>query len=441
MYERTVGTTTAPKTFTAANAVVKHRLANGARVIVDHEPAFRSASVVVCLLGGSRDDAPQFIGLTHLLEHLLFKQTKSRTTQAIATTIDDFGGRINAITDVDSLCLYGAVPAARALELLRFFAELLLESNCSETDLQLEREVVRQEILEAEDDHFTSIFRAFHERFWPTSTVGMPVFGYTESLERMTLSDVRARLKELLCGARMIVSISGNVPPEAVTAEVERLFGALPAGQGPEIKAPERGSGVGIVEKPISQCHLILGQAWMPLRDEDHIAGTVFASVVGEGMSSRLFRLLREEHGLAYDVSSDIDSYVDTGALLLTATVERRNFEVTQKLLLAELKRLKQDLISSEELARAVRMISAQLEMQADDVHGRAWRALETEIVFGRYVSVDEVAGKLARLQLEDIQRVVDRWLLSSPALLIAGGDVHSSLLDGELTSLCAVRN
>ena len=420
-----------------SSSVRRIELANGTRVIVDPAPGFRSAAVLVALNGGSRDELPHQIGLTHLLEHLLFKRTSNLSPRDIANRIDELGGRINASTDVDSLCLYGNVQCTDVESLLFFFSQLLRDPQFTERDLKLEKEIIRQEILETEDDSLAVTFREFNERFWPSATLGMPVFGYPEVLAEFNSGDVKARLNDLLVGTRIIVCVAGAVNVDSVLSQIEDLFGSLPRGASREVQTPTTGSGVFIVPKPVSQTHLVIGQRWTSLRDADYLAGLVVATVLGDGMSSRLFRSLRESHGLAYDVSSSVDSYADTGVLLNCVTLEKRNVEFAQKLLLAEVTLLKQDFLQDDEFTRTIKMMVAQVEMQHDELGARTWRALETEILFGRCISIDEIVDRLKALSMNDVRAVIDQRLLVEHGLMVLGGDVDKTSVIPELQNLC----
>ncbi len=416
--------------------VHKRVLENGVTVLVDSIPHARTVAFAVSLLGGSRDETRDNIGLTHLLEHLLFKRTNSRSTRQIAELMDELGGSINALTDTEWMCLYGAVPVARLGQLVDFFSELLFENAFTEEDLALEKEVIRQEILEAEDSPIEAVLQTFYQGFWPHSQLGLPVFGFLESLEGFDMAAVRERLQELLKGKRVMIGVAGPVTLDEVLPMVSAKFSHLEPGERPTFAAPTSGVGLELVVRPVGQCYVALGQAWTSLLDADYLAGVVLTTIFGDGMSSRLFQLLREDKGLAYDIRAQSESHTDSGLLIITSAVERRNLEITLSLIASELERLRLQPPSQSEISRAVRMLTAQLEMENDLIDSRLWRALETELTFGRYIGSGEIITTLNSIGAQDIASLIERRLRISGNLLVLGGAVEGFKISEQLEGL-----
>ncbi len=397
-----------------------------------------TAACSICLIGGSRDETKKTTGVTHLFEHMLFRRTKNMSTNAIACAIDNLGGDINAFTSTNSLCLVGNVPRRRVFKLLDFFSELLLNAVFHKQDLEIEKEIVRQEILEANDDPFENASHLFNEKFWPGSGLGLPVFGTVDVVAKCTSEAMKRRLAELLVGKRIIIGVVGDLSFKELVSHVEETFGALQKGRAFAPKAPQTGYGVHLLPRPVHQSYVILGRRWPATCEKDYLCGAVLSTLLGETMSSRLFQLVREKHGLAYSIASDVDAHADTACLSITAVLEKGNLEMALQDICQELVKLSAGKISEEEYQRGIEFISSQLQMSADSLSSRLWRAIETEIHYGRYVSPTEVIQKLNQTGLSEIQRVSRKWFSLKEFLLIIGGNVKGVKLSKEMKALCS---
>ncbi len=402
-------------------SISKKTLPNGVTLYIDPAPHFRSASVVVAIIGGSRLESPGRNGATHLIEHLLFKQTARLSARQIAEWIDDFGGDVNAFTDSESFCLYGTVIRDRALDLLDFLSKLLIEPAFSAADVEIEKEIVRQEILEAQDDTADLVSQAFRSMFWKDDPLGQPVFGTVENLERMTHSLLREHLQDQLKGRRMIIAVSGVSDESAVEERVHSLFGEFEAGERPQFSSRVSKPHVVDVRRPGKQTHLIVGWNWPPIGSPHYLAGLLLSSLLGYGASSRLFRVLREEQALCYDLGVHVDAFPDSAVCLFTSSFETKNYTQICESLRKEVELIRSHGISDDEFERTRRMLRAQLEMEEDSPRGRLWRAVESEIALGRYVSADEVLQKLAVLTRPALEDVAKRYLGSEIYAAVGG--------------------
>lgn len=412
-------------------------LENGLTVVMDADSRFASAAFSVCLSGGIRDEEPAEIGITHALEHLLFKRTRKRTTREIAEQIDDLGCNVNAFTDADSLCIFGVVPAERLLELMEFIAELILEPNFTEQDVELEKEIIRQEILEAWDSPIQAVHQRFCEILWPQNSLRFPVFGTLESMAALSREMLLCRLSELRVGRRMAVCAAGNVDPEQILAHARGCYVPLDAGSELLVETPEVGSGFSRVLRPVNQAYISLGQQWPGVKDKASIPGMMVPAILGEGMSSRLFQVLREELALAYDVGCDLAGFGDAGLIELSAAVERRNLDDCLRIIANEWIGLGKNPPSREELARAKRLALAQLAMEQDSITGRMWRAYEGQVNFNRPIPVEELRAEILSLSIEDMEKMLEEWVCRGGMVLVLGGDVDGYEVPQELLSRC----
>ena len=413
----------------------KHKLPNGVTVLVDSDPRFSSVSLAISLHGGLRSENLETVGLTHLCEHLLFKRTATKSPLQIAQLIDSLGGEVNAFTDADCLCIHGLVTKSDSAKLMDFFAEILLQTSFTEKDLELEREVIRQEILESQDDPIDTVYRKFSTCFWPNSILGYPVFGDLERLESFSYGDVYERLHSLLQGDKIIIVASGAITPEEVLAFAEKNFGHLAAGKKAELERPVSDSGLNLFQEKFSQVHFALGCPAAGMADGKFDACAIVASVLGGGVSSRLFQALRENHGLVYDISAGLDIHADTSALLITGACEIDNLLMALELLVSEISNLKAKKIDANELERIVSSHRAQLAMEDDSISSRMWRALESEMMHGRQVTNKEIIERLDKLSLVEVNGLVDTMLANF--LLVIVGDIEEFEASETVKELC----
>ncbi|MCB0322234.1 MAG: insulinase family protein, partial [Bdellovibrionales bacterium] len=282
---------------------------------------------------------------------------------------------------------------------------------------------------------------------------GEPIFGTEESLAQLTPQLVERRRRELLQGRKLVIVAAGNVIPEQVFERATKTFGGYPAGERESYRAEATGHGVSLLPRPFGQVHFVLGQRWAPQSDSRYLAGMLLATALGDGVSSRLFLKLREESGLLYDIGADTDTYPDTAALTVSGAVEREKLPQVLEMLLGELDKVRQDLISEDELRRAAALCTAQLEMEHDSVMARLWRAVETELIFRRYISAEESIFKINSVSLDTVREVADQFLgrASSPAqpadpnsspshvpqLLVLTGDVDGLSLSRDVWRAC----
>lgn len=411
---------------TTATTIQRHVFPNGTTVLVDRAPSFHSVSFGVCAVGGSQEERPEVVGITHLVEHLLFKRTHQKSTREIAYAIDDLGGDLNAFTDTDSLCLYGSVPNYLLQGGIELIAELLFDGAFTESDLGLEREIIRQEILESEEVASDLTYQRFCSHFWAGSMLAYPVFGTRTSLEQMDYTTVKDRLRELLTGKRLIIGVVGDVTLDQVVPLLEARFGALPAGERPLPLEPEQHFGSFHAPSKSSQTVLMLGRGWPGMHHDDYLLGLVVAAALGQGSSSRLFQKIREEHALTYDIDVTVDSYPKSGAMVISGAFEHDHVQEALTLIQGELSALREHSLEPKEFLRTVNSLSAQIHMEGDNLRGRLWRLIDSEQYFGRYVGWDEVQRRFLALRYEDLPQFFERWLEPERELLILGGEANS---------------
>lgn len=385
-------------------------LGNGLRVVSCFSPKFSNSALAITLLGGSREEDCSEIGLTHLLEHLLFKRTSSLQTIDILESIDLLGGDVNASTDTDELNLYGEVPAEKFGEMFGLFSSLLLESQFNQSDVSIEKNIVKQEILDSKDDAESFAFQRFSEIFWPNSSFGLPVFGYLESVAALQLDRLQERLKDLLCGERIVITAAGNISHAQVVDKAQELFSELPRGQGAEHKTPEYGQAMESIGCQSEQVSVCIGLPYPSLRHPDYMTARMSSLSLGGLMSSRLFRKLREEQGLAYDIGSSVEAFADTAALLVQGSFEAESFESSFSKLIEELKSVFRGGISEKEFSTVRSSYLVGLESERDDLGSLLWRLQSGEVVHGRFLNLEAQIDRVQSLRFDDMNSFSENW-------------------------------
>ncbi|MBT5414884.1 MAG: insulinase family protein, partial [Rhodospirillaceae bacterium] len=288
-------------------------LPGGLTVLSDEMPTVESASVGVWVRAGARDERPEQNGIAHLLEHMAFKGTARRSPRAIAEEIEAVGGHLNAFTSREQTAYYARVLADDVPLAVDLLADILQHSTLDADELAREREVVVQEIGQAHDTPDDIVFDHFQAVAYPDQAMGRPVLGTAETVRAMDRDTVGAYLARHYRGTRMILAAAGRVEHDALVELAGAAFEALPPGEAGEIEPAIYKGGEAREARELEQLHLVLGFPGFAFEDEDYYALSVFSTLYGGGMSSRLFQEVREERGLAYSIYSFHSSYTDGG--------------------------------------------------------------------------------------------------------------------------------
>lgn len=394
-------------------------LGNGVTLLFDYNSVFKSAACNLMLQGGIVDEPQEKIGLTHFLEHLLFKSNKLYGTKQIAGIIDKLGGDVNAFTEPEALYVHGVVPAKGLEELIQLTANLVLGAEFKEDNIRLEREVIRQEILAAEDDPEQVLMNCFYKHFYKGVAYANPILGSQETINSFTSTDFYQRLNILLTGKRMIWAFAGNVDIDKYAKQIETLCSAVLPGEEVSYPGSKMYGGEYKAEGDFEQSYFVLGQPWVSASDPDYLTGNIFSVCFGESVSSRLFQNIREKLGLVYDIESTVESYHNSSAFLVLSTAEKKNIGMVIDKVLNEFKNLAEAKFSSEELQYAKDLISSQIVMSDDLLENRLWRLVDSERIHKRYVSAGEVLDKVRCVSLGDLEAFVGKWVRGANRLLV----------------------
>jgi predicted Zn-dependent peptidase len=399
------------------------RLSTGLTVVTDDMPHLETASLGVWVGCGSRDELPDEHGISHLLEHMAFKGTTRRTARQIAEEIEAVGGDINAATSVETTAYYARVLKADVPLALDVLSDILSDPSFEPGELAREQNVIVQEIGAAEDTPDDLVFDHLQAVAFPSQPVGRSILGTPETVRSFDPARLRTYLARNYRGPDMVIAAAGAVNHEAVVADVERRFSSF---NGPSAPAPEaaRFSGGSRIEKrDLEQVHIALALEGIPQRDPALYSLQVFTSVVGGGMSSRLFQEVREKRGLCYSIYTFHWPYADTGVFGLYAGTDAADSDELMKVVVDEITAAA-DTINETEVARAKTQMKAGMLMALESSGARAEQLARQIIAYGRPIPLDEIVAKVEAVTVESA-RAAGRALVgrNRPAVAALGPD------------------
>lgn len=409
------------------NAYNKSRLPGGLRVITEEIPTVRSATIGVWVGTGSCWETPDNMGISHLIEHMLFKGTARRSAREIARAIDVLGGTLNAYTAKDHTCYYAKVLDQHLPVAVDVLADMIQHSLFDPADLEREKAVVIEEIRMYEDVPDDLVQDLFAAAMWPQHPLGRPIVGTVENVQSFTREQVLAHLHQYYRPDNMVIAAAGNIHHDDVVALVGEAFGELCGVKGTGQPVPPAPAGVAgptalIREKETEQAHVVLGMQGLAYDHEEMYALHLLNTVLGGGPSSRLFQEIREERGLAYSVYSFQTSYRDAGTFAVYAGASPDAMEQVVDLILQSFRDVGQQGVSPEELAEAKEQLKGQIMLGLESTSGRMSRLGRGELLLGRVLTPDEVISQIDSVTPEQVHALARRLFQREPLVLSAVG-------------------
>ncbi|HZQ13798.1 MAG TPA: pitrilysin family protein [Pseudolabrys sp.] len=397
------------------------RLPSGLSVVTDRMPHLESASLGVWIGAGSRNEKADEHGISHLLEHMAFKGTRRRTARQIAEEIEAVGGDLNAATSVESTAYYARVLKADVPLALDVLADIISEPTFDADELKREQNVIVQEIGAVEDAPDDLVFDRLQETAFPRQSVGRSILGTPETVRSFNAARLRDYLGRQYCAPDMIVAAAGAVDHAAIVADAERRFAGF-ARPRPAAPEPARfGGGTRVETRDLEQVHIALALQGVPVQDAELHSLQVFVSVLGGGMSSRLFQEVREKRGLCYTISAFHMPYSDTGLFALYAGTDEADAPELMRVAIAEIAKATETL-NDTEVARAKAQLKAGLLMALESSEARVGQLARQMLAYGRPIPLEELVAKVDAVTVERA-RAAGRMLLkrSPPAISALG--------------------
>lgn len=413
-------------------------LDNGVRIVTQNIPYMHTVTTGIWVANGTRHENPEDNGVAHFIEHLLFKGTKRRTAHQITREIDSMGGILNAFTGHEYVCYYAKVLAKflpRAADLL---ADIFLNSTFPADEIERERRVILQEIKMRDDAPDEFIHDTFHQNFWRGQLLGMPVLGSEETVSNLSRDSILAHKNSRYRPQDIIIAAAGNVRHDELVTIFSSLFSELSSSWTPHLNdsfcAPEKF--INLLHREMEQTLVCLGTRSYHFDHQDRYALFLLTTILGGGMSSRLFQEVREKRGLAYSVYSYVISHIDSGALIIYAGTEKSHCLEVLDIAMQEMSKLVSEEIPQDELDAAREQLKGKTLMSLESSDSLMTRLAKNEIYHHKQQPVEEVIAKYDSINSSDILRVANDLIKSEYLHLEAMGQITDIGLTADILSV-----
>lgn len=409
-----------------SSPVQRTTLPNGLRIITETMPHVRSVAVGVWVNRGSRHELEAENGITHFTEHMVFKGTDTRSAEDIACAVDAIGGHLDAYTTKESVAFTVKVLDEHLPIALDVISDMVLRPAFREEDVAKEKGVVLEELKMDEDNPDYLIHEIFSETFWKGYPLGRPIIGTRRSICGFDRSQLQQFFARTFHPKNLLVTAAGRLEHERLVALVEERFGPLGGGGDPvDNGAPQPNPEIVLRDKPaLEQVHLCLGVGAFRMADPRRFVGYVMSTLLGGGVSSRLFLKVREHAGLAYSVFSDLSLYSDAGCLSVYAGTSLDSTPEVIGYILREFRDLKENLVADEELRRAKDHLKGSLMLSLESTSSRMSNLARQERYFGRTVSLDEVLERIEGVTAAEVREMAGEWFHPDRIAVAVLGDL-----------------
>ena len=412
-------------------------LGNGIRIVTETMPAVETVSCGIWVGTGARNEPAQFNGVAHLLEHMAFKGTDRRSAQAIVEEIESVGGHLNAYTSREQTAYYAKVLKEDTDLAIDILADILQNSTFDTDELERERTVIIQEIGQAHDTPDDRIFDYFQMTAVPDQPLGRPVLGSAEIVRSMSRETIMDYMQSSYGGDRMILAAAGNLAHDRIVREAERLFDGIPSA-GDVLTVPGRYRGGDHTEhRDLEQVHLLLGFPGYSYRDDEFYAEMVMSTLLGGGMSSRLFQEIRERRGLVYSIYSYASFYGDCGLFGIYAGTGPDDVAELMPAICQEIRKMP-DSLTPAEIDRARTQLKAATVMSLESTSARCEQLGQQMLIFGRPLSMEEQVARIEAVSESDIVSV-SRRIFSGRPTVAAVGPVEQIMSDDDVAASLAM--
>ena len=386
-------------------------LPNGLIVLTERMDHLRSVAMGVWIKSGSRGETAESNGISHFVEHMVFKGTRSRSAQLIAREMDSIGGNLDAFTGKETICFNVKSLADHVPIALDVLADLVLNPVFASNDIERERGVILEEIKIDEDNPDVLVHELFTQNFWKDHPLGKPILGTTATVARLDQPKLLDYHSGRFHAGNMVFSAAGNLDHDQFVAAVAEKFAPLHSGQPiDELPAPVSSARILLRnKKALEQVQICLGVPAPPITDENRYATLILNTVLGGGMSSRLFQTIREERGMAYSVFSDLSPYRDTGTLCVYAGTSAGKALETIDLIMREFRKLKEEELPEEELTRAKDQLKGNILMGLESSNSRMANLARQEIYFGQFFTAEEITARIDAVEAPQVQAMAQR--------------------------------
>ncbi len=401
----------------------KITLSNGVRILVEPVTYVKSAAIGLWCKTGSRHERDNEAGITHLIEHMLFKGTGTRTAKQIAESIEGRGGVLNAFTDKESTCYYCRVLSDDTANGIDVLTDMMLHSNFDPKELETEEGVVCEEIKRSDDEPSDHVHELHLGYRWGQHELGKPIIGTAESVQSFRRENIIEYMDRQYRAENVVLSVAGNVDPDQIKEEAEKILGKLKSGAGEgQVTRPAGIASIHEINKDTEQVHFCIGSDAISVYEEEMIpAMSILDTALGGSMSSRLFQEIREKRGLVYSIGSYTLSYGAGGAYTVYGGTSKKNWEEVKQIVRTEFDKIMANGLDEEELSRTKKSLAGHIVLALEGMSSRMMRMSRSELNYGRDISVEESLERLNKVtnaQIKELaNRILDPKLVSTTAI------------------------
>jgi predicted Zn-dependent peptidase len=394
------------------NSYNKTILPNGIRIISENIPYVQSFSLGFWFDVGSRDENRKNNGITHFIEHMLFKGTKKRSSRRIAEEIESYGGYLNAFTSKENTCYYGRGLVNSLPRTFDVISDMIQNSVFKSAEIKKEIGIVIDELDDINDNPEELIFDKFEELLFAGNSLSMPIIGTEKNIRGFSQKDLFDFIDEKYSFSNMLIAASGNVDHEKLIRLIDKYF-VKDLGHG-SIKrkllniapAPDH-----TIKKSVQQVHMILGRATYGYKDKKRITANILSHILGEGSSSRLFQTIREKNGIAYQLNSFLNSFYDVSSFGIYLSTNTKQSDKAHSLVLNEFKKIREKLVPEKELKKAKEYIKGNIILSLESTTSRMFRMANSELYYNRLVTIDELTKMIDSVTPKEIIEIANEIL------------------------------
>lgn len=388
--------------------IKKYTCQNGVRIVLENIPTVRSVAIGVWIGTGSRNEIPENNGVSHFLEHMFFKGTKTRTAREIAESFDSIGGQVNAFTSKEYTCYYAKVLDTHAKFALDVLADMFFHSTFVEEELMKEKNVVLEEIKMYEDTPDDIVHDLLSKAIYENHSLGYPILGTEETLATFNGDTLRQYMHDNYTPENVVISIAGNIE-ETFISEVEKYFGSYEAGKDmKEEQKPVFHTNQMARKKETEQAHLCLGFEGLQVGHDDIYSLIVLNNILGGSMSSRLFQEVREQRGLAYSIFSYHSSFQDSGIVTIYGGTGASQLDVLFETIKDTLEKLKSEGITEKELNNSKEQLKGSLMLSLESTNSRMSRNGKNELLLKEHRTLDEIIRQIDDVQMAGVNELAN---------------------------------
>ena len=387
-------------------------LPNGIRVVTEHMPHVRSVSVGIWIGTGSREEGPQDTGISHFIEHMVFKGTKNRSAEQIARSVDSIGGGLDAFTSKELVSYNAKVLDEHLPEAFDVVADLVRNPLFQKEDIEKEKGVILEELKMEVDNPEYLIHEIFSSNFWKGHGLGRPILGTKQSIRAFDRDKVERYYKQFYTPSNILITAAGSLEHRRLVALAHQYFGDLKPRRTAKLEEVPRPHAPLVFrdKNSLEQVHVYIGVPSIPMPHAERFACYILNAILGGGMSSRLFQNIREKQGLAYTVYSELTMYRDAGCMLIYAGTSLRSAGKVVESIVRELRELVDKKVTPEELRRAKDHLKGSFVLGLESTSNRMGNLARQELYFKRFFSLNEMLESVENVTAEEVQKLAQQF-------------------------------